>query len=328
MTNENAPENIYPWVTDELLPVAMRLARVDQLAYEAGALATHWSRRAPLTIKQVRRDEMNHLIAEAVSPIPPLAALLFSEAINHLRAAIDNALLIKLESIRAEPLTEAQIKSVAFPIHTDPDKLAEWTKASRKKGLKELTEGSLADSILNLQPFNDKESSAPIYSQLMALGFDSATRGEHPLLLLQAYSNADKHRQLRLAAAGAFVMDANGDFATSLDSALEAGQTLYSLPVGVRALIDTYPYVAIQRATSGEWAGIGRELNALQRYVADTAIPMIMTGLAHPKGLPPQIDLDDNVQDLRQRLNEGQWTYAHERIGELALSLRTEEDFV
>lgn len=328
MTNEAATKTDLPWVTDELLPVAMRLARVDQLAYEAGALATHWSRRAPLTIKEVRREGMNHLIAETVSPIPPLAALLFSEAINHLRAAIDNALLIKLESICAEPLTESQVKSVAFPLHTDPGILAKWTNTARKNGPKELTEGSLASTILKLQPLNDKESSAPIHSQLMALGFDSTARGEHPLLLLQAYSNADKHRQLRLAAAGAFVMDASGDSATSLDTALEAGQTLHSLPIGVRAIIDTYPYVAIQRATSGEWAGIGRELNALQRYVADTAIPMIMTGLAHPKGLPPHIDLDDNGQDLRQRLNEGQWTHAHERMGELALSLRTEEDFV
>lgn len=328
MTNETANEIDYPWVTDELLPVAMRLARVDQLTYEAGALATYWSRRAPLTIKQEHRDGMNHLVVGAVSPIPPLIALLFSEAINHLRAAIDNALLIKLESVCSAPLTDSQIKNVAFPIHIDTDKLTDWTKSTRRKGPKELTEGPLADTILRLQPVNDKESAAPIYTKIVAQGIGSDQKSEHPLLLLQAYSNADKHRQLRLAASGAFVMDANGTFAINMGTNLEVGQSLYSLPIGIYAEIDTSPYVAVQRATSGEWAGVGGELNAIQRYVADTVIPMIMTGLAHPKGLPPQIDLSDNSQKLRQRLNEGKWAYAHERTGELALSLRTDEDFV
>lgn len=105
-----------------------------------------------------------------------------------------------------------------------------------------------------------------------------------------------------------------------------AGQALHALPVGAMAIIDTSPYIAIQRATTGEWAGIGRELDALQRYVADAAIPMLMTGLAHPRGLPPQMDLGDNSQELRQRLIEGRWEYAHVRVGELALSLRTDEE--
>lgn len=53
---------------------------------------------------------------------------------------------------------------------------------------------------------------------------------------------------------------------------------------------------------------------------------MILTGVEHSRGLPPQMGLGDNSQEPRQRLIEGRWEYAHERVGELALSLRTDEE--
>jgi hypothetical protein len=49
-------------------------------------------RRGPLTLEQVHGSAPGTVdaVVTALRPIPPVAALLFSEAINHLRAALDN----------------------------------------------------------------------------------------------------------------------------------------------------------------------------------------------------------------------------------------------
>lgn len=329
MADENElpkTDNSFPWVSDELLPVAMRLARVDELAFEIAQASIAWAQLSPLSIDDPLREGKYHAVVESIRPVPPMIAMRFSEAINHLRAAIDNALLVKVESVRTDSLTENQAKNIALPIHTEPEKLARWTKKITKEGPIELVEGALAQSILQLQPLNDAVAGAPIFSPIVALGLGTDQKNENPLHLLQTYSNADKHRQLQLAAVGHFVQPGTGPLLLHTDKALEVGQTLYETSGRNPELIEISPYIAVKRGTTGRWAAVGKELHGLQSYVSKVAIPMIMTGLQHSEGLPPQIDLGDNGQGLRERLNQGTQTFAFERGKALALDALNQAD--
>ena len=72
----------------------------------------------------------------------------------------------------------------------------------------------------------------------------------------------------------------------------EVGQLVSTGPIGAMVYMDMLPAVMIERPTDN--AGSvppGRELNQLHRYVAEVAIPTLLTGLALP-GLLPQLDLN------------------------------------
>lgn len=75
--------------------MAMRLARADELAYELAEAALAWSRGPDDTgaqaIRQVERTPGFYDVeVTSIRPVPPIAAMLFSEAVHHLRSAIDN----------------------------------------------------------------------------------------------------------------------------------------------------------------------------------------------------------------------------------------------
>lgn len=82
---------IFPsWLPEQLEPAVARLARVDDCIFEMGDLSGQWS-LAGLEVRQVRRsDGRFRALVSAVRPIPPLISLLYSEAISHLRAVLDN----------------------------------------------------------------------------------------------------------------------------------------------------------------------------------------------------------------------------------------------
>jgi hypothetical protein len=77
-------------VPEPLEPVVPRLARVDDCIGEMADLSGQWSLDA-LDLKQLRqRDDRLRIIVSAVRPIPPVISMLFSGAINHLTAILDN----------------------------------------------------------------------------------------------------------------------------------------------------------------------------------------------------------------------------------------------
>jgi len=118
------------WLPEALQPAVVRLGRVDDLIYEMGDLAGSWS-QAALTLRQSRRGEGRFRASvESVRPVPPIAALLFSEAVNHLRAVLDNAVW-HLVVTHSEPLGEQAARKVALPIYRDSTSFAAWAEQVR-----------------------------------------------------------------------------------------------------------------------------------------------------------------------------------------------------
>lgn len=313
------------WLPEELHPVAMRLARADQLAFDLAETALAWSRgpddEGPLSLRQVGRSP-GYLDVEvtAISPVPPIAAMLFSEAIHHLRSAIDNVVFYMVEKGRGSPLTRSKARIVSMLIYEDPERFKRKVGQLVKQGISEFaTTATLGQRIASLQPFADEASVPAIPPALSMLmnGPDSAN--EHPLVLLRDYSNEDKHRTIRLAAGRSLVQRLDDLPRTRRLGmrAIEVGTVLEVVQKGVPTPVDTSPALHVQRP-DGVWVGPGYELDCLSRHVADIVLPTLITGIALPDGLPAHVDLSDSGAPLTERLREGGATRAHDRARELA----------
>ncbi|MBX7268843.1 hypothetical protein KIF24_24340 [Micromonospora sp. Llam7] len=315
------------WLPEALHPVAMRLARADQLAFELAEIALAWSRgsddRGPLTLRQVERTP-GYLDVEVstIRPVPPIAAMLFSEVVHHLRSAIDNVVFYLVERNRDAPLTDSQARAVSMLIYEDPKKFEDKVKGLVKQGLTEFaTTATLGKRTAALQPFADKTSVpaiSPALSMLMGAGPDVAN--EHPLVLLRDYSNDDKHRTIRLAAGRSLVQRLDDVPRTRQLGMrhIEVGTVLEVVQKGVVTPVDTSPALHVQRPDGGVWVGPGYELDCLSRHVADIVVPTLITGMSLPGGLPAQVDLSDTGTPLAERLRQGGTTRAHDRAREMA----------
>jgi hypothetical protein len=117
--------NVVDWLPEKVHPAIMRLARADQAAFELAEVALAWSRgpddKGALTLRQVERKP-GYLDVEVatIRTVPPIAAMLFSEAVHHLRAAIDNVVFHMVEMDHGQPLTPAQTRAVSMLIYEDP----------------------------------------------------------------------------------------------------------------------------------------------------------------------------------------------------------------
>lgn len=124
--------SVFDWLPAGLAPVALRLARADELEYQLGWECLNWSLHA-LDLEQVKRaDGLLDVVVHAVRPIPPVAAMLFSEIVNHLRAAIDNVMFYVVEALGG-PLTPSAAAQVAMPIQESAINLQNWSTRRKKK---------------------------------------------------------------------------------------------------------------------------------------------------------------------------------------------------
>jgi hypothetical protein len=80
--------------------------------------------------------------------------MLFSEVINHLRAAIDNVMFYVVESLRGAPLPEDAAVRVAMPIYQSANKLVDWSNRNKGKVPEFDTNTDLFGRIEALQPYN------------------------------------------------------------------------------------------------------------------------------------------------------------------------------
>lgn len=107
MTAATGPES---WLPAGIAHVALRMARADELQYQLGRVAFEWSPEAggPLTIEQVHGSVSGTVdaLVTGVRPIPPIAAMFFSEAIHHLRAVLDNLVFHLVTSERGAALAD------------------------------------------------------------------------------------------------------------------------------------------------------------------------------------------------------------------------------
>lgn len=306
------------WLPAELAPVAMRLARADELQYELANLCLEWSRQA-LDFEQVRTDDgLLSLVVSAIRPIPPAIPMRFSEAVNHLRAAIDNVVFYLVEQARGSALPSEQARKVAMPIYQSATDLAEWAKRTAKH-VPELGTGTpLHTRIESLQPYRSLAVVTSLPIELATIMGVTDLHGVHPLLLLQGYSNEDKHRIIRPALWRAVVTRDDQPLVTQnlewrevrvgdvVSSGVREGN-----PVGV----ESRTAVFIQRPDGQVWVGPGSELSQIHGFVADIVIPTLVTGSPSSPPLPRQIDLSDNGETAEQRIRAGLDESAHDRAG-------------
>ena len=128
--------------------------------------------------------------------------LLFSEIVNHLRSAIDNVVYYMVESMRGTPLPDGTANLVAMPIVPSAEALKTWSdrRCGRVPELSDSTE--LYRRIESQQPYRSLAVVTAIsskFQQLERFTGPIELHGEHPLTLLQGYSNTDKHRAIRVA---------------------------------------------------------------------------------------------------------------------------------
>ena len=192
------PERL-AWLPPELYPAALRIARADECAYAMGELAGMWSFEEPLVLEQLQHGDRYTIRVKAIRPIPPRISLLFSEAINHLRAALDNVVWHMVEVIQG-PVVGRVASQVRLPIYSDQTKFDNWCRDRARAGLTAFdTAADLGQRIRSLQPFVDKRSNVPSTQPWLAAVMGSQLELAHPLELLQGYSNGDKHRTVRVA---------------------------------------------------------------------------------------------------------------------------------
>ncbi len=324
-------QGVLNWLPADLAHVALRLGRADELEYQLGRVAFKWSsgRGGPLTLEQVHGstpDTVDAVVA-GVRPIPPIASMFFSEAINHLRAVLDNVVFHLVAEERGAPLTDDAARQVALPICEADDKFDAWQQRVRKK-VPELDAGTLiANRIESLQPYNSTDA-LPSLPPLMAYLMGVQPEHVHPLLLLQGYSNEDKHRAVRLAFMRSVVQRSDQSFFMSDLSMrpVAVGDVLATTMVGNPVILESQAALHVERPNSGTWVSPGMELHGLHAYVAEIAIPALVTGARNATPpLPWSVELGDNGESLNARIMNGGNVAGHTRAGDEARRF-TEED--
>lgn len=277
------------WLPTDLAPVAMRLARADELQYDLANLCLEWSHHA-LDFEQVRTDDgLLSLVVSAIRPIPPVIPMLISEAVNHLRAAIDNVVFYLVEQARGSALPPAQAIQVKMPICQSADDLTKWVKRTSPR-VPELGPGTpLHTRIESMQPYRSLAVVTALPIELATVMGVTDLNGVHPLLLLQNYSNEDKHRIIRPALWRSVVTRGDRPLLTqNLEwREIQVGDVVSSgvregNPVGV----ETQTAVFVRRPDGNVSVGPGSELSQIHGFVADILVPTLVTGAPASPALP------------------------------------------
>ncbi|OZD18346.1 hypothetical protein CH253_17980 [Rhodococcus sp. 06-156-3C] len=312
------------WLPAGLEPVALRLARADEAAYKVGRLALAWSREAFEMSEIERRAGWLDLVVTGIRPIPPLLVMLFSEAIHHLRAAIENTLFHLAEVERGQPLPAKHAKHVKIPVLETRTAFDSWQRRVVDDGVIEFDpQAKLGRRIEALQPFADTTASVPTMPAQLAALMGAPVSAVHPMVLLQKYSNIDKHRSIRMAAARTTVIREDESFADADRSMrpVSVGDVLATIRRGSGgAIVELHPAVHVERPQTGVWVSPGTELSRLWLHVSQVVVPTLVTGFALPRGLPPQIDLGDTGTAWAERIAQGGWSTAKERMDAVSLA--------
>lgn len=263
----------------------------------------------PLQLEQVRRGDEVQTFLKSLRPVPPATSLLFSEAVNHLRASIDNVVWYLTEQEHGN-LSGRAASLISMPILESSEAFEKWTSRRQKQKIPRFgAETTLGKRLRTLQPFVDLKSAVPSFGRVLESLMNVEVESAHPLRLLQAYSNADKHRSIRLAGARTFSStDAQPLLAQDLGhKELRVGDPMGPpSPWGQMIILETSTAVMVQRPWPfGAWANPVKELTAMRRHIAHFVIPTLLQGSEVPSDLPPVIELADTGKSNRERIDGG-----------------------
>lgn len=302
------------WLPSELHSVVMRVARADESAFLIGEMSADWSMTTPVELEQVRQGSRVIVRVSGLKPVPPRIALLFSEAVNHLRAALDNVVWYLVEAAQG-PVNGRAASMVNLPIVDDQVALESWQGRRVREGLTAFESGTLIDRITALQPFRDRAVEIPNMTAFVAQQTNTVVEVAHPLKLLQGYSNGDKHRTIRAAVPRTRTDPHTGARDTAGFVELKIGNVLAEQLLGFPGVVEQTAAIQVPRpAPYGAMVGPGAELSRLAEYVAHVAIPHLVMGLAAPGALPLSVDLDDCGLTNAERIRAGSAVPALERL--------------
>lgn len=269
--------------------------------------------------EQVRNSKgLLDAVVSRVRPTPPAMQMVISEAVNHLRAAIDNVVFYLVEQARGGALPPEQAHLVAMPIQKSAGGLANWV-SRRVKHVPELGTGTILHTrIESLQPYRSLAVVTAVSVQLAALMGLTELHGVHPLLLLQGYSNEDKHRTIRPVGFRSVVTRNDKSFfgQNRQMRPIAVGDVLSAdVQQGQPVMLETQTAIHIQRPDSQVWVGPGAELAQIHNFVADVVIPTLVTGAPVTSPLPRRVDLSDSAATVEERIRAGSAESAADRAG-------------
>lgn len=324
----DAKTSVFAWLPPELAPVALRLARADELEYQLGWECLDWSLHA-LEMKQIRRpDRRLNVVVTAVRPIPPVVSMLFSEIINHLRAAVDNVMFHVVESLNGGPLPGDAAALVAMPIQQTAAGLQSWSNRRKAKVPEFDSSTDLYKRIESLQPYKSLAVATAISPDFEPFTGKQELHGENPLALLQGYSNADKHRAIRLTS-GRTIPSPSTHRPGKLDITMHPVDAGFVIAEGLDTSpgeVDPTTAVHVQRPTGSVWVPPGAELAQIHTFVADVVIPTLIFGRPLSPALPRQVVLGDTGASVEERIQAGANEPADKRVGEEAWKKAQEMD--
>lgn len=209
---------------------------------------------------------------------------LASDALNHLRSAMEHALYAEVEHLMGRSLGASEAQAIEMPVKTTPEALRLWFKHKRLRTIPVLQPASiLGTRVEALQPFNADDDQA------------------HPLKVLAEHTNLSKHRMPAVAAVrlGAIVPEflSPGLMISENDMALSVGDVLASVPAGGHVPMDIWPKIGIRRPHTGAWMILVQELLELEVWVRTEALPVIIMGTTELDPLPPHLDISRGYSD-------------------------------
>lgn len=193
-----------------------------------------------------------------------------------------------------------------MPIHDDPERFASWAKDVRLRVPVLGQESSLINQrIRQLQPFADHARIRSL-GPLLATLTDMTSEDVHPLLLLQAYSNADKHRAVTMTV-GRAMLTTGGTSFLAQDRSLrrvDVGTVLAEGDWGTPVGFESSAAVVVERPAP--WSAAvspTTEAQHMRDWVARYALPLLITGSADASpALPVTISLGDDGRTLHDRI--------------------------
>lgn len=305
------------WVPERHLEVIATLAHVEdgmqtihRLIYEHQR-----DRESVLRLQELRTALVNRIVVKGIKPIPAVLPRLVADSLVGLRAAIEHALFTEVEHLNGGQLSDAASRLVEMPCCDGPEAFQNWLNKNKKVRPDSIAHGGeLVERIEALQPY--RAESAP---------------ESHPLKRLARLTNQAKHRS-PVSIGIAVPVTHRLDEEVNLDDAIRGNRTKTPVKVGDtvfqtsdrgRVEIDVFPALVIQRAATDEWVLLSNELNEIDSWVRDEALPQMIKGTdLQGEKLPVHYDIMSGHMDERAAISVGtttkSWQVYRDRFGATA----------
>jgi hypothetical protein len=272
----------WEWLPERQLHVVETFGHIDAQIADLHRRVLVYTAVA-LDFREVRLPDRFRLEVAAINPLPAIISRLAADILNGLRGALEHTLMAEVVSAVGRPLSAAEERAVEFPVTTD---VAGWVRKHRGRKSNEAlaADGDIVKRILALQPGDDES---------------------HPLRLLVEHTNYTKHRLPAVAS--------TRQAAVTVVDRVTGGVRMEKRPRPIAvgdvvaesenlAEIDSFAYVALERPHTAETVILMAEIEAIEKWVREVAVPTLVTGGTQHPPLPPALPVHVGHRDVRTAL--------------------------